>query len=273
MKKILKRVAVALLAATIITGMVGCSTSKANTEKKEIIKLGSMITTEPIVKKIKEHLISKGYNAETVLFDANNQAAIATKDGDITGFVHNHKPWIDTFNKENNSNITMVEPFIGYYRSALYSTKYKSVDALPKNMVIGIANDPTNIDSGLRFLQNINLIKLGEKKDKFYSKLDIIENPKNITFVESEISTVARTINDVDAIVAAAIRVKQAGIDANSFLKEDETTKSLAVGLSVRAEDANKEWVKVAEEYIKTDEFRTWFDKEYTGTIVQYEKK
>lgn len=267
MKKRLSKILVLALSLAVMMTAVACG--KKEDEK---ITLGSMTTTEPIVVKIKENLEKNGYNVETKLFDANNAAAIAAKDGDLTGFVHNHKPWIDTFNKENGSNLTVVEPYIAYYRLALYSSKYKSVDDLPDNMTIGVANDPTNIETALKFLENQGLIKLGEKTGEFYTKLDIKENPKNIEFYETDVATVARSIEDVDAVVAHAIRINQAGLDPNKFIVEDKTAEDFPVGLVVPDTEKEKDWVKEAQKYIASDDFRTWFEKEYNGTLVQYDK-
>lgn len=267
MKKRLSLVLTFVLALAVMVTATACGK-----KEEEKITLGSMSTTEPIVVKIKEHLNNEGYNAETVLFDANNAAAIAAKDGDLSGFVHNHKPWIDTFNKENNSKLTVVDPHLAYYRFAMYSSKYKNINEFSDNMTIGIANDPTNTENSLKFLENLGLLKLGEKKGEFYTILDIKENPKNIKFYETDVATIARSINDVDAVISPAIRIQQAGLDPNKFIEEDKTSKDFPVGLTVNEEDKDKDWVKEAQKYISTDEFRTWFENEYNGTLVQYKK-
>lgn len=244
------------------------ATTKAVTSPK--ITLGSMITTEPIVKKIKEKLVASGFNAETVLFDANNAAAIACKDGDLSAFVHNHKPWIDTFNKEKGSNITVVEPLIFYYRFALYSAKYATLDALPNGATIVVPNDPTNLDMSLKFLSSLGFLKLGEKRETFYTMLDIKENIKNIKFFETDVATVARNMNDADAVITVAIRVKQAGFDPAKFLAEDPTSKTFGVGLSLKMDGAKDAWVKVANDYVQSNEFKTWFTNEYKGALALY---
>jgi hypothetical protein len=44
--------------------------------------------------------------------------AIATKDGGIDGFIHNHPFWIETFNKQKKkSNLEMLTPCFFYYRN------------------------------------------------------------------------------------------------------------------------------------------------------------
>ncbi|KDR96291.1 D-methionine transport system substrate-binding protein [Peptoclostridium litorale DSM 5388] len=219
-----------------------------------------------------EKLNDKGYDAKVVLFDANNMAAIAAKDGDIDGFMHNHLPWIKTFNEENNSHLIMPEPLLAYYRTAMYSTKYNSVDELPDNAKIGYPNDPTNVEKSLQMLERIGLIKLGEKQDVFYNALDIVENPKNIELVETEISTTARIINDVDTVICPATRILQAGLDPNAFIVEDEAAVDQAVSLTIDEKNSDQQWVKDAMELMHSDEMRATFDELFKGTIILYDK-
>lgn len=270
LKKIINLALVAIIGTTILTG---CSNTKndKSSEEKTSIKLGAMATTAPILEFVKEGMEPMGYNVEVVMFDANNMPAIATKDGDIDGLVHNHNVWLKTFNEENKSDLLMIEPYIGYYRTAMYSSKWNSVEELPDNAIIAVPNDPANMNNNLIMLQDLELITLGEKKDNFYTVLDIVDNPKNITLLETEISTTARSIVDADAVIAPATRIKSAGIDPNKFLAEDETTVNFPIGLTVRSEDKELQWVKDAMEVIQSDEFKEKFQKEYDGTILMYD--
>ncbi|PAB59579.1 MetQ/NlpA family ABC transporter substrate-binding protein [Anaeromicrobium sediminis] len=286
MKSVNFKVLCLLLVLVMCLSAVGCAkqeetvpsenTAQASseaTEKKETIKLGALSTIEPFTSLVKDALVEKGYDAEVVLFDANNMPATATKDGDINGFIHNHLPWIQTFNKENNSNLQMVEPYLCYYRTALYSSKHKSIEEIPNNGTIAVPGDPSNIEKSLEMLQEVGLLTLGEKTENFYTILDIKDNPKNIKLLETEISTTARSINDADAVICPSTRIKAAGIDPNSFLAEDMSTVNFPVGLTVRPDSVEEEWVKDAMEILKSDEMRAKFNEIFEGTLVLYEKK
>lgn len=277
-----KKLLTMFLAFVMCLSLAACSSSKGQADggatstpdtsnEKKQIKLGCLATFEPYIEILVEKLNEKGYDAELVLFDENNMAAIACKDGDIDGFIHNHLPWINTFNKENGSDLTMVEPHLGYYRFAMYSLKYKSVDELPEGATIAVANDSNNLQSSLLLLQELGLIKLGEKTDSFYSTIDIVENPKNINLLETEISTTARSIEDADAVLCPSTRIKLAGYDANSFIAEDETMVNNPVGLTMQAKTVDAEWVKDAVEIMKTDEMKENFNKIFEGTVAPYE--
>lgn len=260
------------LALILTLSFVGCSKQTSTTKADKVIKLGTLSTIEPFVTALKDELVAKGYKVEVVMFDANNMPAIATKDGSIDGYIHNHLSWIETFNKENNSNLTMVKPYLFYYRTAMYSSKYKSVADLPNEAKIAVPNDPTNMENTLLMLQDLKLLTLKPKTGQFYTILDINENPKNIKLVETEISTTARSINDADAVICPSTRIKSAGVDPNSFISEDMNTKNFPVGLTVDAKSVDEAWVKDAMSILSSDQMRAKFDQIFGGTLVLYPK-
>ncbi len=275
MKTNFRKILCLSIAFILVFSLVGCTkeAKAANTPAEEkVIKLGTLSTIEPLVTALKDELVAKGYKAEVVMFDANNMPAIATKDGDIDGYIHNHLPWIQTFNKENNSKLEMVKPYMFYYRTAMYSSKHKSIADLPDGAQIAIPNDPTNVEKSLMMLQDLGLLKLGEKAENFYTILDIKENPKNIKILETEITTTARSINDADAVICPATRIKAAGIDPNVFLSEDPTTVNFPVGLTVDEGSLDEQWVKDAMEILGSEKMKAKFMEIFGGTLVLYEK-
>lgn len=276
-KNFSKVLSLSLVLILVIT-LAGCSganhtgapNSPSAQPNAKSIKLGTLVTLQPFMTVLKDELIKKGYNVELVLFDANNMPATATKDGNIDGFVHNHLPWIKTFNQQNNSKLEMIQPYLFYYRTAMYSSKYKSIDEFPKGIQIAIPNDPSNIETSLLMLQELKLITLGEKKEKFYTVLDIKDNPLQIKFLETEIATTARSINDAGAVICPAIRAKQAEIDPNSFLAEDKTTVNFPVGLTVDVKNTQAPWVKDAMEILQSDSTKAKFNELYNGALVLF---
>lgn len=273
--KVLKKISLFVLLVLSLS-FFGCSnetSSASTTDKKKTIKLGTLSTIKPFTTVLKEELEKKGYKVEVVMFDANNMPATATKDGNIDGFIHNHLPWIQTFNKENNSKLEMVKPYLFYYRTALYSSKYKSINEFPSGAQIAIPNDPTNVENSLVMLQKLGLITLGEKKDKFYTPADIVKNPKNIKILETEITTTARSITDAAAVICPSTRIKAAGIDPKAFIAEDTTTVNFPVGLTVDSKNVNEPWVKDAMEILQSDSVRKKFNELFDGTMVLYDKQ
>lgn len=259
-------IAIALLLVMCLA-FAGCSETTENTK----IRVGCLPLTEFPVSCLQEVLADDGYEVEIVMFDANNLPATALKDGDIDGLIANHLPWINTFNKENNCELTMVEPYYYFSPFALYSAKHDSVEALPDGAQIVIPNDPANMERCLIMLQDLNLIKLGEKKDTFYTIIDIVENVKNIELVEAEMTMTARNIQDVDAVFAAAAVAQGAGADPTQYLYMDPGSSGYPVGLVVSAENKDAEWAVKGMEQVKTEEMMQKFNDNFKGAYQLFE--
>lgn len=273
----MKRVWTLVLALVLALGLVGCGAaetaasggSSAGPEEKTTIRLGSGGTYADMIEKLGEMVADQGYDVELVLFDSNSGPADACSLGDIDGFIYNHEPWLEQYNKDNGTDFVVVSPLY-YGRTALYSVKYDSLDALPDGATIAIANDSTNMENMLLFLQDLGLITLGEKTEAFYTTLDVVDNPKNIQFVETEISYTARSIQDCDAVICTGQQIMGAGMDPNDFIAENESKKDFPIGLTVHETDADSAWVKALDEALHTEEYRTWFNDTYKGTLVLY---
>lgn len=275
-KKLLNTFSFSLI-LVLLFSLSGCSqktNSQSDTKSKENsgarhIKIGCVATTEPAAKLIKEAIEKGGNTAELVMFDSNNLPATALKDGSIDAVFANHLPWIKTFNKENNADLQMVQPYFYYSPFRMYSTKYKSVDQLPNNAKIIIPNDPANQDRSIRMLSECKLVKLGEKKGNFYTKLDIVENSKNLQFTEVEVTNTARSIRDVDAVFAMAFIAQKTGnIDPNVYLYEDPQSSNYPMGLIVKAKDVNEKWAVDAMKLLKTDENKAKFNDTFKGAFT-----
>ena len=168
---------ISILSMMLILLMASCS-NKASSSNDTIV-IGCMALNAEAVEEIKRLMEKEGYKMEVKVFDGNNLPALALSANEIDGLILNHKPWIDTFNKANNSHLVLVDGFKYASLNALYSSKHKTLEEIPDGATITISNDPSNMDRGLRFLEKLGLLKLGEKTGEFYTMLDIKENPKS----------------------------------------------------------------------------------------------
>ncbi|WP_313757866.1 MetQ/NlpA family ABC transporter substrate-binding protein [Tissierella sp.] len=235
------------------------------------VQIGCMSITEPIITFLSEGLKDKGFEIEAVVFDGNHLPATALRDGNVDGVILNHLVWLNTFNKENESDLVMPEPYMYYFRNALYSSKYDSTEAIPEGATIAVPGDPANLDRSLRILEELGFLKLGEKTKEFYSLVDVEENIKDVTILETEITATARSFKDVDAIICGANAMRDAGYDQTDFLFEDKSNEDYPLGLIVRSEDKNEDWVKAVLEYQRQEEFKEKFNNRYDFTYVLFE--
>ena len=247
----------------------------ATTEAKKepvTLKIGCVAATEPCVQIMKEAMEGTGYEVEVVVFDGNNLPAEALNAGDIDGLFCNSLKWMNTFNEENNADLAMAFPYYFSY-AGLYSAKWDSPEAFPDGAKVIVSNGLSNIDGGLRILQNDGLITLAEtpSENNFYSIIDIVENPKNIQITPAELTTAMSSINDVDGVVASAVIVKESGVMSPSehmgLSTRDQMTPQ---GLIVSGKDENAEWVSVAKEQMEQQKWYDAFNERFDGTFILY---
>ena len=247
----------------------------ATTEAKKepvTLKIGCVAATEPCVQIMKEAMEGTGYEVEVVVFDGNNLPAEALNAGDIDGLFCNSLKWMNTFNEENNADLAMAFPYHFSY-AGLYSAKWDSPEAFPDGAKVIVSNGLSNIDGGLRILQNAGLITLAEtpSENNFYSIIDIVENPKNIQITPAELTTAMSSINDVDGVVASAVIVKESGVMSPSehmgLSTRDQMTPQ---GLIVSGKDENAEWVSVAKEQMEQQKWYDAFNERFDGTFILY---
>lgn len=265
MKKITKVGMILILLISLLT-LVACGgTADNGSEEKKTLKIGTLSLFDPICNWIKDGLAEEGYEVEIIMFDANQLPATALSNGELDMIIANHKPWMETFNKENGSDLAMVEPYYCYGFFAIYSDKHDSLDAIPDGGKIAIGGDPTNMNRSLLMLQDAGLIKLNEDKtEAFYTIMDVKENPKNLSFIETEVSQTPRSIADVDAMVSSAYLTYQVtGMDPTDNLYEDKTNKDYPLGLIVQSKDKDSKWAKAAMDYLLTDTMTEKLTEEY----------
>lgn len=261
-----------IIVAFVSLLLSSCSNSKDSNkkvkDKNDVITIGCMASNMKVVEEIKTLMERDGYKIEVKVFDGNNLPAMALSANEIDGLILNHKPWIDTFNKNNNTDLVFIDGFKYAFINGLYSAKYGSLEEIPNNATITISNDPSNMDRDLRFLDKLGLIKLGQKSGEFYGILDIIDNPKNINFLEVEITSTAGAYKDADATIASSNIMKNAGYDANSYIVEDGEYINFPMGLVVNRGNENNQWVKDLVKVTQTEEYKNRFDEIFQGAFI-----
>lgn len=256
---------------------VGCTSNtggstpvESETSNKKEFTIGCMPLNEPAVQEIATLMEPMGYHVEVKVFDGNNLPAIALKDGDIDSLILNHLPWLNTFNNENNSELVMVEPYMYASLFGFYSAKHDSIEEIPDNASVIVSNDPSNMERSLEFLQKLGFIKLGEKKGEFYTILDIEENPKNIQLVEVETTATASSFQDADGSIAFTSVMRNAGIDAYSYIAEDGKHVNYPTSLVVNKGNEDAKWVQDVMKVTQTEEYKEKFNEIFQGAYILF---
>lgn len=154
--------------------------------------------------------------------------------GDVDANFFQHKPYLDDWQRQNQTTdlvtvaATHIEPM------AVYSSKHASIEEIPDGATVAVPKDPTNYARALYVLQGAGLLTMAEP-DASVANLStvtaasIAENPKNLSFVELDRPQLPRTLDDPQ--VAASVINSNYAIEAGLVPSED--------GLFVEAKEDN----------------------------------
>lgn len=259
MKRFLAKFNVVVLLMAIALGTIACSGQEKKVvlskDKKNLIIGASSDYSGPLVESAKAELESKGYNVEIVIYDDFVMPNKALEEGAIDANFFQHKPYLDMYNESNNSDLVMIEPKVMYYPYELFSKKIKTYNDIPEGATVAVVDDPSNIEQSLIILQKFGAIELADKAvDKYYSIADIRKNDKNIKLQPVDYFSLHSLFDDVDMVIGdgyiGCLHPKVTEICKNPLEVLEDTT--YALGLTVKSEDVDKQWVKDINEALRS---------------------
>ena len=87
---------------------------------------------------------------------------------------------------------------------------------IPEGGKIAVPNDAVNEGRALNVIQAAGLITIAEGKGLSPTLIDIVDNPKNIEFVEVDASQTATLLPDVDAAIVNGGYAVDAGLNPDA---------------------------------------------------------
>ncbi|RDU62336.1 MULTISPECIES: MetQ/NlpA family ABC transporter substrate-binding protein [Helicobacter] len=240
------------------------------TEKTEMEKLIVGATPEPhavMLEKVKETLAKEGITLEIKEFTDYVTPNKSLDDGSLNANFFQHKPYLDSFNKEHKTNLVSVAG-IHLEPMGVYSKKIKNLDELKEGDMISLPNDPSNGARALRILEANGLIKLQENVE-LPSVQNIIENPKNLKFKEMDAPQLARALGDVSASVINTNFALLAGLnplnDAIALESKDSPYVNIIVVKGGNEKDAR---IQKLIHSLQSEEMRQFILDQYKGAIL-----
>lgn len=295
MKKIISVLLVLTLAGALLTGCSGKaskddsgakvtspagSDTKANNNEKaaaqdfdKTIVVGASATPHAeILEQARAALKEKGYDLKVVVYNDYVQPNVALDSGDLDANYFQHQPYLDQYNKENNTKLVSAG-VIHYEPFGIYPGKTASLDALKDGAKIAVPNDATNEARALLLLEAQSIIKLKSGADLNATKNDIAENPKNIEIVEIEAAQLARSLKDVDLAVINGNYAIEAGLSVSkdAIAVEDKaslTAQTYSNIVAVKEGNENREDIKALIEALQSDSVKQYINDTYKGAVV-----
>ncbi len=225
-----------------------------------------------ILNAAKDVLAEQGWTLEVVEFTDYVQPNTALVDGDLDANYFQHIPYLNNFNKENGADLVSAiemhyEPF------GIYPGKTATLEALADGATVAVPNDGSNETRALLLLQDAGLIKLKDGIDPTSdaTKLDIVENPKNLDIQEIAAEQLPRSLEDVDLAVINGNYALQADLNAkeDSLITENPDYAKVYVNVvACRSGDETSDKITALKEALQSDAVKQFIDETYKGAVV-----
>ena len=240
----------------------------------ETVKIKIGATPSPhaeILEAAKDALKKKGVEIEIVTYNDYVQPNIATDEGQIDANYFQHQPYLDDFNKENNTHVVSVGK-IHYEPFGIYAGKSKDLKNIQDGAKIAVPNDTTNEARALLLLEANGIIRLKDGAGLTATKQDIVENPHNVEIYEVEAAQIPRSLDSVDFACMNgnfAIQANYKPSEALAAEKSDsEAAQTYANIIAVAEKNKDTAWAKTLVEVLTSKEIQDFINKKYEGGVV-----
>lgn len=244
----------------------------AETAEPVKIVVGASITPHSeLLEQAKPILAAEGIDLEIVKIEDVVTPNTGVVEGTLDANFFQHQPYLDDFNKENNTELVSVGA-VHYEPFGVYAGKTTDLAQLPDNAVIAVPNNVTNEARALLLLQQEGIIKLKDDAGILASVQDIVENPKNIKFSEIDPAQLVRALPDVDVAVINGNYALEGGLSVKDALAVEaadglaaQTYKNIVVTDSKNADNAA---LKRLVEVLQSPEIQKYITDTYNGSVI-----
>ena len=267
----MKKIIAIIVALILVLSFAACG-KKAD---GKTVKVGASITPHAeILREAAKLLEKEGITLDIVEYTDYVQPNTAVEDGSLDANYFQHTPYLNTFNAENKTHLVSVGS-IHYEPFGIYAGKVKALSDLPDGAKIGVPNDGSNETRALLLLQQEGIIQLkdGINAASNATKLDVVENPKNIEIVEMEAAQISKALSDLDFGVINGNYALQAGLNAgtDALAVEDASgsgAQTYANILCVKEGNEKNEAVLALFKALTSQEVKDFINKTYQGAVV-----
>jgi D-methionine transport system substrate-binding protein len=268
MKKTVSIILSALLGAAILAGCGAKQTASAP-KVEEPLKVG--VTAGPheqVAEKVKEIAEKKGLNIKLVVFNDYVQPNKQLFEKQIDVNIYQHEPYLVKFNEDQKMNLVKIANAVNFPMGA-YSQKIKNLNELKEGDKVSLPNDPTNGARALILLESAKVIKLKEGVGVKATVKDIVENPKQIKFIELEAAMIPRSLSEVSAAVINTNFAMEAKLNPvkDSIFIEPKDSPWVNV-IVARPDNKDDSRIKKLVEAYQSEEIKKFIDETFAGSVV-----
>jgi D-methionine transport system substrate-binding protein len=208
-------------------------------------------------------LKEKGINLVLIITEDYNLPNRALSEKEVDANFFQHKPYLDAQVEQFDYKIESLAS-IEIEPMGIYSHRVKNLNELKPGSIVAIPNDPSNEARALQLLADQKLITLNGP-----ALHNVVENPKNLSFIEVDAAMLPRTLSDVDA---AVINTNYALLAGLSPLKDALAIESIdspyANIIAIRIGDEQRPEIIALKEAMTSEKMRLFIKEKYRGAIL-----
>jgi len=256
-----------LIYSTLVTALL-FSTGLANAADpaKPTITVGTSVGDfgDMVKNSIAPQLRKKGYTVKLIEFSDYIKPNLALNEGSLDFNVFQHDPYLKAFSAQHKLNLKPVFQ-VPTAPLGIYPGKLKSLSAVKEGSTLAAPNDPSNFARALVMLQDLGWITLKVGTNPLTaSEKDIATNVKKIKILQLEAAQLPRARQDADFAVINGNYATSSGIALSERLYNEKSFAYINWGV-IKAENANKPWVKDVVEAYNSPEFKAYTAKKFAG--------
>ena len=184
MKK-MKRFLAAAMCMVMVLSMAACGqkeSAEQETEEKQKITVGVLARDEEIINWIADQLSDKYEITAQVYSETVSIMQAAAEGSNDLNYIANI-PYLASYNESYGSDLIYYADQITNSPVYIISEKYESIEEIPKEAIVAVANDNSNRGRELNLLEEAGLITV-DKEAENPSALDVTQHTKNLEISE-----------------------------------------------------------------------------------------
>ncbi len=266
----MKKLSVILLILAIgMFAVVGCGgggEEGAEQESAQLLVGASPVPHAEILEFIQPILAEQGIELKIQEFTDYVQPNQTLFDGQLDANFFQHLPYLEQFNADNDMDLTYTVA-VHFEPMGVFSDTITSLDEIEDGAKIGVPSDPTNEARALLLLQDNGLLTLKEGVELKATKIDIVDNPKNLEIIEMEAAQLAIALPDMTAAVINGNYALDSGYAIADAIvsegKDSVAAKTFGNILAIRSGDEDRPEIKALGEVLNSNEVRAFIEENY----------
>ena len=271
-RNLITKITAAVLTLSLAGSFAACSKEDAAEAENTVIRVGANITPHAeILEQAKPLLEEKGITLEIVQIEDSVTPNTGVIEGSLDANYFQHVPYLDQFNLENGSDLVSIGA-IHYEPFGIYAGRVDDLDALPDGALVAVPNNVTNEARALLLLEQEGLLTLTDDAGINATLEDIVDNPKNIEFIEIAPEQLVASLPDVDIAVINGNYAIEGGLHVSGALAV-EANDGLAAQtygniIATTPDKANDPALAALVEVLQSQEISDYINNTYDGAVV-----